>query len=368
MERDHCGEGCQSNCHKVEPKIVCEHNSTRSVAYYESWATTRACDKYQPEDIDVSEWTHINFAFAIIGDDSKVALSSPDDVDLYKRFVGLKENNTELEVWLAVGGYGVGSKPFSKMSDSNDTRKGFIDSCLDYMDKYGFDGIDVDWEYPAASEMGGTEADTKNFVTLVKEMKEAFKEKGKGLSITIPGGAYFLKGFDLEKMEPYIDMINIMSYDLHGPWDQPLKALPHTNITEINTSLQLLWNEGIPTEKVNLGLAYYGHSFTLKSKDCAEPGCAATAGGEAGPCSGAKGVLNNAEIEDILQKRNVTATLDKDATIKYASWDETQWVSYDDDETFKLKRDFAKSKCLGGSFVWAVDMEPKKDSNSTTKH
>lgn len=45
-------------------------------------------------------------------------------------------------------------------------------------------------------------------------------------------------------------------------------------------------------------------------------------------------------------------TLDKDAAVKIVTWDNNQWVSYDDDETFKMKLDYANNLCLGGSMIW----------------
>lgn len=59
-------------------------------------------------------------------------------------------------MYIAVGGWGVGGKPFSDMASSSSSRKAFIDSAAEFMDKYGFDGIDIDWEYPAATDRAGT--------------------------------------------------------------------------------------------------------------------------------------------------------------------------------------------------------------------
>lgn len=113
------------------------------------------------------------------------------------------------------------------------------------MNEYGFDGVDIDWEYPAAEERGGKHSDTANFVELVKEMRAAFGP-AIGISITIPAGACefllvrikasadgtdYMKGFDLQGMQPYVDMINIMSYDMRGPWEKPMLAQPGANLT-----------------------------------------------------------------------------------------------------------------------------------------
>lgn len=134
---------------------------------------------------------------------------------------------------------------------------------------------------------------------------------------------------------------------------------------------------------MTLGLAYYGHTFTLSSTSCTKPGCEATGPGKKGECSGEEGTLINSEIKRIISDKKLKPVLDKTAGIKYVTWDDDQWyrtaytwpvplwgtdevtsangyvsrVSYDDDETFKLKKDFANSKCLGGTMAWAVDMD-----------
>lgn len=64
------------------------------------------------------------------------------------------------------------------------------------------------------------------------------------------------------------------------------------------------------------------------------------------------------EIINIISKNNLSPVWDKQAAIKWITWGGNQWVSYDDDETFKQKRDFANSRCLGGLMV----------SKSTTVH
>lgn len=85
---------------------------------------------------------------------------------------------------------------------------------------------------------------------------------------------------------------------------------------------------GLSTQNVNLGLAYYGHTFTLSSSSCTTPGCAASGSGNAGPCSQSAGTLINAEIDTIIAENNLTPVLDKTAAIKYITWDSNQWCVY----------------------------------------
>jgi chitinase len=136
-----------------------------------------------------------------------------------------------------------------------------------------------------------------------------------------------MKGFDLKGLEPYVDWLNFMAYDLHGSWEKPTIAEPHTNLSDIQQSLQLVWNAGVSPEKVILGLADYGKTYTLSGGSCTNPGCAATGPGLAGPCSNEAGSLHNAEIDAILKKHtDIKPQLDKKAAVKYFSWDKTQWL------------------------------------------
>ena len=156
----------------------------RTIAYYESWASYSKCNAFRPSDIDVSQWTHINFAFANLTGSGEIKPVSNDDENLYSQTTDLKKKKSDLKVYLAVGGFGIEpAKSFSKMVSSNSSRSEFIDNAMKYLDKYNFDGIDIDWEYPVVR--GGSKGDTDNLNKLAKEMKDKFGDK-KGISITVP--------------------------------------------------------------------------------------------------------------------------------------------------------------------------------------
>ena len=84
----------------------------------------------------------------------------------YGRFNNLKTQNPNLKTLLAVGGWTAGSAPFSTLAASSTLRKNFATASAAYLRTYGFDGLDMDWEYPALR--GGAAADKANFVLLLK--------------------------------------------------------------------------------------------------------------------------------------------------------------------------------------------------------
>ena len=87
---------------------------------------------------------------------------------LYQRVVGLKAKNPKLKVMLAIGGWSFGTSKFKEVAETRFSRQTFIFSAIPFLREHNFDGLDVDWEYPKAS-------DKENFVAYIKELREAFE-------------------------------------------------------------------------------------------------------------------------------------------------------------------------------------------------
>jgi chitinase len=161
-----------------------------------------------------------------------------------------------------------------------------------------------------------------------------------------------------------VDFFNVMAYDFHGVWDKPNKWVgpylnSHTNLTEIKDGLDLLWRNDVDKNKVTLGLAFYGRGFVATSSACLDPGCRYESGTDAQACSAEVGVLLNSEIDDLVAEQNLEPVLDKDAAVKILRWGDNNWLTYEDEETLKLKADFARSLCLGGLMVWSISHDTK---------
>ncbi|KAH8768982.1 family 18 glycosyl hydrolase [Diaporthe sp. PMI_573] len=371
--------GCQKDfggCGDVK-RPSCNGNSIakRTIGYYESWSNTRKCQPVSPEDLNLNGFTHLNFAFASF-DPSSFAIAPMDSKsgELFGRFTALKDTHPGLETWISVGGWsftdpGPTRSAFSDMTGSSGNRQKFITGLISFMEQYGFDGVDLDWEYPQADDRGGITADKDNYSALVKDLRAAFGNRY-GISMTLPTSFWYLQHFDLKAIQPNVDWFNFMSYDLHGTWDAQSKFLgpniaPHTNVTEIDLGLDLLWRAGVKPEKVIMGFGWYGRSFTLTDPSCNTPNgvCQFSGGANEGPCSGASGILDLQEIKDVIAQKNVQPVWDKEAMVKWITWDSNQWISYDDDDTFDQKRKFANSRCLGGTMVWAIDQVNQADDN-----
>ncbi|RYC80920.1 hypothetical protein BFJ63_vAg16188 [Fusarium oxysporum f. sp. narcissi] len=123
-----------------------------------------------------------------------------------------------------------------------------------------------------------------------------------------------------------VDFFNIMSYDLHGAWDQGKNYTQpflnvHSNLTEIDLALDLLWRNNIQSDKVVLGMGFYGRAFSVQSGTCTKPGCLFKAAGKASNCSREKGILLNSEIITTIKKYNIKPKFFKEEAIKAISHD-----------------------------------------------
>lgn len=125
----------------------CGGNSAdrRTIGYYESWSYKRPCNAWSPEDLNADALTHINYAFALIGSDNRIAAANSYDPDLYRRTTALKLKHPNLKVFISVGGWDAGTVGFVQMASSAANRATFISSARSFMASYGFDGIDIDW-------------------------------------------------------------------------------------------------------------------------------------------------------------------------------------------------------------------------------
>ncbi|KAL0950100.1 hypothetical protein HGRIS_010101 [Hohenbuehelia grisea] len=371
---------CQSGCGQPsKPSGSGFSVSQRVIGYFESWAGHRPCDQWDATMISATQLTHLNFAFALIDSSNRITPSSPGDIALYSQVMMLKDSNPNLKIFISIGGWtfndpGPSQRRFSIMVSSSANRATFISSCLQFMRTYGFDGTDIDWEYPVDKLRGGADEDKANLNALLKEFRAAIDSSGTayGLTITTPSSYYYLRNFDIVEIAKWIDWFNHMTYDLHGVWDRDSSFLgphvnAHSNLTEIDISMDLFWRNNIPSSKISMGLGFYGRSLQLASSSCTTPGCIFTGmicPAKAGACTGEAGILSYSEIQGLIggvgaggsAKRAVPATVvwDKTAAVKYAHWDD-QWVSYDDGDTFKQKIDYANKLGLGGMLVWAID-------------
>jgi GH18 family chitinase len=184
---------------------------------------------------------------------------NPADEDIYSQFMGLSDSVSK---WIGLGGWefsdpGSTRTTWSDMTSSKENRKAFIDSFQQFVKKWGFKGVDIDWEWPAAPERGGNSADTSNQVSLLSEIRQQMGD-GFGISVVLPAQLDYLRNMDVKGLEAQADWLNVLTYDLHGPWEPSSAGIKaHTDLHEIEGLLEPLWSGNVDPKKVNLGIANY---------------------------------------------------------------------------------------------------------------
>lgn len=224
---------------------------------------------------------------------------------------------------------------------------------VSFMREWAFDGVDLDWRWPASAE------EAANYALLLQEMRPYFDAQSTGssawgISFTAPVETSILQRFDLASMASSANWINLIAYDEHSTD----KSTTHTisDITSLDTALGVFGKEGVPTTQINLGVGFFGRSYKLSgSASCSGIGCPAAGFGTAGQCTGTPGFMSYDEIQ---QKFGKTAGKydDKTAT-NYLSYDDDQWISFESRDSIIEKVKYAKSKGLLGLAAWAVDMD-----------
>lgn len=387
-------------------------NSSVVAAYYENWSQYRppsgGRSVFTPQTIDPNIITDLHFAFAIFGyQDSSINPKNPhltgdfllqpvewnDQSTLYPQIQALKKINPSLRTLLSIGGWGfndpqdpngIGTQTyhlFSQMVRDAQSRSQFIQSAISYAEQYGFNGIDLDWEYPGDLTRGGSEEDFANYIQLLNELYSACKAQSSQLLLTMAAPAIIPAGVPasyrenpssyyqwLANCSVYLDRLNVMAYDYHGAFDNPmitgvnaplLQDMDPLSVNCIKATLSNYLDNGVPASKIVLGLPGYGHSYGgVQNLSTASngPGHAFTSSGQAGPSTASPGMLAYYEVADTISSGQLIFATDSTTQTAYGYNSSTQqWVSFDTPETIELKAQYARSLGIAGVMFWAID-------------
>jgi len=360
------------------PKAGSYQGSKKLIAYYPAWATYAR--SFQVSDIPGQKLTHINYAFANIQQGRCVLGDSYADID--KAFAGdtwdqgalrgnfgqlrkLKAANPSLKTMISIGGW-TWSENFAAAAATDASRKAFASSCVTFMKQYGFDGIDIDWEYPVSGGLNaGTPADKQNYTALLREFRtelnaeEAKDSRTYSLSIAAPAGPSIIPNLESAKIGGVLDWMNLMSYDFHGSWDSitghnaPMTVGPKDTAAgfSITDAVDSYLKTGFPAAKLVLGVPFYGRGWENVGPNASglyQSGTAASVG------TWEKGVFDYSDIKSNYLP-SMTRSWDASAQVPYL-YDPARrlWISYDDAQSMKIKADYIKAKGLGGAMIWEI--------------
>ncbi|EDW32817.1 GL10147 [Drosophila persimilis] len=355
---------------------VAQGNVSKHVVCYQgTWSVYRpGTGQFGVEDIDPFLCTHLIYAFLGIEEsgqlrviDSYLDLEDNSGRGNIKSFNALKLKNPTLKTLAAIGGWNEGSKKFSIVAADAEKRARFVNDVVHFLQRHGFDGLDLDWEYPGQRHSLDNE-DRTNYITLLKELKEGLEPFSYILSAAV-GSAQFSAetSYEIPAIVPYLDLINVMAYDLHGPWDEvvginaplyPAASDKSERQKQLNVdAIFKYWlNAGAPPEKLVLGVPFYGRSFTLASADSHEPGSPHIGRGIAGKYSREPGVLGYNELCELMQQEDWTEKWETDQQVPYA-YRQRQWVGYENPRSLSLKAQYVVDHHLGGIMIWSLESD-----------
>jgi chitinase len=244
------------------------------------------------------------------------------------------------------------------------SREKFARSAVDFVVKYGFDGVDIDWEYPTGGgEPGNIERpeDTDNFVLFLAALREHLNAQGEKdgkeylLTIALGSARSAYEPLDWSRIVPLLDFINVMTYDMSGGWssvtgfNSPLyNSSPNPpEGGSIDSVVKALLKLGIPPEKLVVGVPFYGKAWK---------GVGSKNNGLHQPHRG--GVEGDFDYRTIAQNYlgDYERFWDDKAKVPYL-YNGEMMITYDDPESIGLKAAYVREQGLGGVMFWELSQD-----------
>jgi chitinase len=327
--------------------------------YYAGWA---AYSGYTPSDIPAANLTHIIYAFANIDLTNKIAIGdSYIDPGNFKELNALKAKYPNLKTLISVGGWDWSGR-FSDMASTAAGRQTFANSVAAFLRQYGFDGVDLDWEYPVGGGLAGNSAraaDKTNFTLLIQLLRSTLDAQGasdgKRYELTIAGGAddSYVGHVQLSSIAQYLDFATVMTYDMHGSYDRytdlnaplyPSTGQSPQEVWSVDQSVKAWTAAGFPKSKLVVGVPFYGHIYT-------------------GVTGGGSGLFKRySSMDSVTYDQIVSKYLGKSGyTLYYAASGRTPYlfngstfITYEDPKSLAEKAAYINANGLAGAGIWEL--------------
>ncbi len=330
------------------------------VGYYTGWSAYKG---YTPSKVPAGQLTHLNYAFAKIDPStSRIALADPaNDRKNFAAIRTLKQNNKHLKALISVGGWDY-STYFSDIASTSARREAFAQSCLDFILEHGFDGVDLDWEYPVSGGQAGNTnrpQDKQNFTLLLRAIREKLDAQGakdgRRYYLTIAGAANtsFISKIEARNVASLVDYIFVMTYDMHGPWDtyadfnaplyQPQESSPQYK-NSVYDGIAAYLNNGVSANKLVLGMPFYGYMYQ---------GVSSQNNGLYSRFSSAKSISYDTLRSSYLNNASYTKLRHNTAQVPYL-FGNNIFITYEDPQSISAKVSLAKSLGLAGVGAWEL--------------
>jgi len=295
-------------------------------------------------DADADKIDQMFYSFAVFRN-GHVSVSHWRNIKKFQKFIA---KHPHIQPILSVGGWGADG--FSQAAATEAGRQTFVKDALSIVRKYGFRGVDIDWEYPGSSDAGiqSSPEDRENYTLLLQALRAGLDalaaEAGQPyqLCVALSASPYLIPNLECEKIGAVVDQVNLMTYDLQ----QNEVASHHTALFSpaagvlcAAEGIRAYRDAGIPAQKLMLGAAFYGHKWATKT---AEPLYQ--------PAT-YKSTLTYTAIAKLLAKKPSAALFDAAAQAPYY-FDGKTFISYDDERSIAAKLAYARENGLMGLFAW----------------
>ncbi|KAG2431216.1 hypothetical protein HXX76_009744 [Chlamydomonas incerta] len=323
--------------------------------YIPGWADNTnpaSLNFFNTSAVNLTGVSHMYYAFLWI---DEVTYRVYDPFNNLALLRGLKSRWPATQLLLSVGGGGFSTAVWSATATTG--RAAFVDSLVAAVVAAGADGVDIDWESPGA-------ADRSAFSALAAALRSGLDAAAAAagrparywLTAASPAiwadqGAF--DGWDLAALKGSFDLFNIMAYEMHDPCYWETQTAFHTAWSDCSTALSYYIAQGVPARQLVLGLAFYGHTYTLldaarytypspsvESRDCSTQSTpsyrsvmAELAWGYGG------GVFTDAA------QRSAYYVLG------------SKWVGFDTEETLRAKAQGARDYGAGGVMIWDASLD-----------
>ena len=305
--------------------------------YYPYWVG----DVYAPEAVPFDCLTHVMHAFVWPSSDG--TLEQPWQFGAARLVAAAHRAGKKAVV--SVGGWGQ-SDGFSSMAADSVSRSTFVQNLAAFCIANGYDGADIDWEFPANS------LDRRNLNRLVLDLRSAFDASGRDLLVTlaVPAGNWGGQWFDFTTLAQSADWLGCMTYDFFGSWspraghNSPLHPPAQNDNGSVEAAVKYLCDvRGVQASKVLTGIPFYGR------------GC--DAAGYDRPNRGGNTEYAYSEIVPLIGN-GWSIHWDAVAQVPFLTdTGSTRFISYDDTTSVRLKCEYTRSEELAGVMVWALGQD-----------
>jgi len=322
------------------------------IAYYSGKA--KQINEYYKHQI-----TEIIFSFCHLSG-NRLRVDNKKDTLTIQTLVALKKKNPRLKILLSLGGWG-GCKTCSDVFSSDSGRKEFAGSVVELTDYFHTDGIDLDWEFPSLAaypEHPFKVEDKVNFTSLIQVLRNRLG-KLKEISVICAGVSHFLEGsLDLKDIAPYVDRINLMTYDLIGSKTHfsghhaPLYSTSWQSASA-DHALRYLDSLRIPHKKICIGSAFYGREYQILDNQ---------SDGLNQPAIFQKFITMKDIRKDYTDEQGYISHWDSVAKAAYKYNDQNKiFITYDDERSVAAKVKYVKDKKLNGIFFWEMRLDRPRE-------